>query len=111
MEKQRALLAAVAAASLLLSASPAGQAAAVGEAAESQSAPTVLTKGLLSPLHLSDGPDGSVLVSEEFAGKLTKVARDGSKSMVYGNAAWDVAGSDRGGPTIYLAESQGAGTK
>jgi hypothetical protein len=69
----------------------------------------VLTKGLLSPLHLSDGPGGSVLVSEEFAGKLTKVARDGSKSMVYRNAAWDVAGSDRRGPTIYLAESQGAG--
>ena len=109
MEKQRTLLAAVAAASLLLSATPAGHAAPAGKAAEGQSAPTVLTKGLLSPLHLSDGPDGSVLVSEEFAGKLTKVARDGSKSMVYRNAAWDVAGTDRGGRTIYLAESQGAG--
>jgi hypothetical protein len=109
MEKQRALWAAVAAASLLLSASPAGHAAPAGNAAGSQSAPAVLAKGLLTPLHLSDGQDGSVLVSEEFAGQLTKIARDGSKSVVYRNAAWDVAGSDRRGRTIYLAESQGAG--
>jgi len=109
MEKQRALLAAVAAASLLLSASPAGHAAPAGKAAAAQTAPTVLAKGLLSPLHLSDGPRGSVLVSEEFKGQLTKIARDGSKSVVYRDAAWDVAGSDRRGHTIYLAESQGAG--
>jgi len=113
MEKQRALLAAVAAASFLLSASPAGHAApagaAAGQAAANQSAPAILAKGLLSPLHLSDGQDGSALVSEEFAGQLTKIARDGSKSVVYRNADWDVAGSDRRGRTIYLAESQGAG--
>ena len=113
MEKQRALLAAVAAASLLLSASPAGHAApadsATGSAPGTQSAPAVLAKGLLTPLHLSDGQDGSVLVSEEFAGQLTKIARDGTKSVVYRDAAWDVAGSDRRGRTIYVAESQGAG--
>lgn len=63
----------------------------------------------LGPLHLSDGQNGSVLVSEEFAGQLTKIARDGSKSVVYKNAAWDVAGTDRRGRTIYLTESQGAG--
>lgn len=113
MEKQRALWAAVAAASLLLSASPAGHAApadtTAGQAATNQSAPTVLAKGLVGPLHLGDGPNGSTLVSEEFAGQLTKIARDGSKSVVYRNADWDVAGSDRRGRTIYLAESQGAG--
>jgi hypothetical protein len=113
MEKQRALLAAVAAASLLLSGSPATHAAPAGgtaaNVAGAQSAPAVLAKGLLTPLHLSDGPHGSVLVSEEFAGQLTKIARDGSKSVVYRNAQWDVAGSDRRGHTIYLAESQGAG--
>ena len=46
------------------------------------------------------------LVSEEFAGKLTKVARDGSSSCVYRNAAWDVAGSDRGGRTIDLPRAR-----
>ena len=109
MEKQRAFLAAVAAAALLLSASPAGHAAPAGDAKGSQPAPVVLAKGLLSPLHLSDGGNGSVLVSEEFAGRLTKIARDGSKSVVYRDAAWDVAGTDRRGRTIYIAESQGAG--
>lgn len=112
MKKQRALLAAVAAASLLLSASPAAHAAPAANTAgqtAGKTAQTVLAKGLLSPLHLSDGEDGSVLVSEEFAGRLTKIARNGSKSVVYQNAAWDVAGSDRRGRTIYLAESQGAG--
>lgn len=109
MKNQRALLAAVAAASLLLPASPAGHAAQTGNAAGTGHAPVMLAKGLVSPLHLSDGQDGSVLVSEEFAGQLTKIARDGTKSVVYRNAAWDVAGSDRRGRTIYLAESQGAG--
>ena len=109
MEKQRAFLAAVAAAALLLSASPAGHAAPVGDATGNQPAPVMLAKGLLSPLHLSDGENGSVLVSEEFAGQLTKIARDGSKSVVYRDAAWDVAGTDRRGRTIYIAESQGAG--
>ncbi|WP_104137460.1 ScyD/ScyE family protein [Arthrobacter sp. ZGTC131] len=110
MKNQRSFVAAVAAASLLVSFAPAGQAAGDPNAAvPNAAAATVLAQGLLSPLHLSDGPDRSVLVSEEFAGRLTKVARDGAKSVVYENSAWNVAGTDRRDETIYLAESQGAG--
>lgn len=106
MKKQRSRAAALAAASLLLSFAPAAQAAPAPKAP----APAVLAKGLLSPLHISDGHDGSVLVSEEFAGRLTRIARNGSRTKVYEKSAWDVAGSDRRGRTIYFAESQGAGT-
>lgn len=105
MKNQRSFVAAVAAASLLVSFAPASQAA----GAPQTQAATVLAKGLLTPLHLSDGPDGSVLVSEEFAGRLTQIAPDGASSVVYENSAWDVAGTDRRGETIYLVESQGAG--
>jgi hypothetical protein len=115
MKNRRSFVAAVAASSLLVSFAPASHAAGDPNGVQptgvtaSPAAATVLAKGLLTPLHLSDGPDGSVLVSEEFAGRLTQLARAGAKSVVYENPAWDVAGTDRRGGTVYLAESQGAG--
>lgn len=71
--------------------------------------PVVLAEGLVSPLHIGSGPDGSVLVSEQFAGRLTQIAANGERSVVYENPDWSVAGNDRRGGTIYFAESQGAG--
>lgn len=105
MKKKLSILAVLAATTTLLSSAPAVQAAPDPTAA----APKVLAKGLLTPLHVSAGYDGSVLVSEQFAGRLTKVTRSGARSVVYENAAWGVAGSDRQRGTIFFAESQGAG--
>ncbi|MBT2520624.1 ScyD/ScyE family protein [Arthrobacter sp. ISL-28] len=101
MKKKLSILAVLAATSVILSSGTAVAAAPV--------APKVLAKGLLTPLHVSAGYDGSVLVSEEFAGRLVRIARNGARSTVYENAAWDVAGSDRQRGTIYFAVSQGAG--
>ncbi|MDQ1593858.1 MAG: hypothetical protein QOH40_414 [Arthrobacter pascens] len=101
MKKKLAILAVLAASATILSSAPA-----IGAA---PAAPKVIAKGLLTPLHVSAGHDGSVLVSEEFAGRLVRIARNGARSVVYNNPAWDVAGSDRQRGTIYFAESQGAG--
>ena len=101
MKKKLSILAVLAATATILSSAPA-----IGAA---PAAPKVIAKGLLTPLHVSAGYDGSVLVSEEFAGRLVRIARNGARSVVYNNAAWDVAGSDRQRGTIYFAESQGAG--
>jgi YVTN family beta-propeller protein len=106
MKKQLALTAILATTGAFLSSAPAGHAADDGAA---PAPPPPLATGLVSPLHISDGPGGSVLVSEEFAGRLVQIARTGERSVVYEDAAWDVAGSDRRDTTIYLAESQGAG--
>lgn len=105
MKKKLSILAVLAASVTLLSSAPAIQAAPNATAA----APKVLAKGLLTPLHVSAGYDGSVLVSEQFAGRLTRVTRSGARSVVYENAAWGVAGSDRQRGTIFFVESQGAG--
>ena len=101
MKKKLSILAVLAATATILSSAPA-----IGAA---PAAPKVIAKGLLTPLHVSAGYDGSVLVSEEFAGRLVRIARSGARSVVYNNPAWDVAGSDRQRGTIYFAESQGAG--
>ncbi|GAA1265393.1 ScyD/ScyE family protein [Arthrobacter pascens] len=101
MKKKLSILAVLAATATILSSAPATGAA--------PAAPKVVAKGLLTPLHVSAGYDGSVLVSEEFAGRLVRIARNGARSVVYNNPAWDVAGSDRQRGTIYFAESQGAG--
>ncbi|KHL00850.1 hypothetical protein LK10_18780 [Sinomonas humi] len=47
-------------------------------------------------------------VSEEFAGRLTRVSDETSRT-VYSAPEWDVAGSDAQGSTTYFVESQGAG--
>lgn len=80
-----------------------------GVAAPPQSEPVTLADGLVGPLHASAGPDGSVTVSESFAGRLTRIGSDGAKSVLYSDPAWDVAGSGERRGTTYFAESQGAG--
>jgi sugar lactone lactonase YvrE len=105
MKKKPLFLAVLAATATILSSAPA-----LGAAPDAKPvAPKVLAKGLLTPLHVSAGHDGSVLVSEAFAGRLVRIARNGARSELFNNPAWSVAGADRQRGTIYFAVSQGAG--
>jgi outer membrane protein assembly factor BamB len=103
MRKHLSFVAAAATAAVFLAASPAAV------AAPAESPPTTHANGLVSPLHVSAGRDGTVLVSEEFIGQLTQVNADGTKTVLYSDAAWGVAGSAQRRSTTYFAESQGAG--
>ena len=102
MRKDLSLLAAAATVAAFLSAGPAAVVAANGP-------PAILASGLGGPLHLSAGEHGTVTVSEEFAGRLTRIDAHGTKSVLYENADWDVAGNAQQGSTTYFLESQGAG--
>ena len=48
-------------------------------------------------------------VSEEFAGRLTRIDSDGTKKVLYESADWDVAGNAQWHGSTYFLESQGAG--
>ncbi|MET3922112.1 ScyD/ScyE family protein [Arthrobacter sp. UYEF20] len=111
MRKQLALLAAAATAALFIAAGPAAAEAPEGTTADGPagSAPVRLTDGLVGPLHVSAGRNGSVTVSEEFASRLTRIAADGTKKVLYENTEWEVAGNTHHGSATYVLESQGAG--
>jgi len=87
--------------------------ASAGPAAASSHAPDyeVLAGGLVSPLHVTAGPGKTVLVSQDFTGKLTRINRDGSTENLDTNTprGWEVAGADTRGSTTYFLESVGAG--
>ncbi|MFF2032478.1 ScyD/ScyE family protein [Arthrobacter sp. NPDC058192] len=102
MRKDLSLLAAAATVAAFLSAGPSAVVAANGP-------PTTLASGLGGPLHLSAGEHGTVTVSEEFVGRLTRMDAHGTKKVLYENAHWDVAGNAQQGSTTYFVESQGAG--
>ena len=104
MKKRLALLACIAASAAAI--------ASAGPAAASTRAPEydVLADGLVSPLHAAAGTGKSVLASQDFAGKLTRINRDGSTEALYtAKQGWEVAGSDTRGNTTYFLESTGAG--
>lgn len=105
MKKKPAALAVLVATATIFSSAPATQAAPTPHPA----AQKVLAKGLVTPLHLSVGYDRSVLVSEAFAGRLVRITKNGTRSVLYENAAWTVGGSERQRGTIFFAVSQGAG--
>ncbi|SLJ93035.1 ScyD/ScyE family protein [Arthrobacter sp. P2b] len=67
--------------------------------------------GLVSPLHLAIGTNKSVYVTQDFAGKLSRINRGGTVEGVYtkGVAGWDVAGVETRGATTFFLESTGAG--
>ncbi|MHC6591235.1 ScyD/ScyE family protein [Arthrobacter sp. C152] len=104
MKKRLTLLASMAAtAAFIASAGPAA-------AGNTTTDYDVLAGGLVSPLHVSAGTGKSVLVSQDFAGKLTRISRDGSTEDLYSaKPGWEVAGSDTRGSTTYFLESVGAG--
>lgn len=106
MGKTLLLLATVATAAVFLSAGTAATAVADGG---SSRAPVQLADGLVGPLHLSAGGTGSVTVSEEFAGRVTRIDSSGNKKVLYESADWDVAGNTQWHGSTYFLESQGAG--
>ena len=105
MKKRLALLACIAASAAAI--------ASAGPAAASANPPDydVLADGLVSPLHVTAGHGKSVLVSQDFAGKLTRINRDGSTENLSTDTpqGWEVAGADTRGSTTYFLESVGAG--
>ena len=105
MKKRLALLACITASAAAI--------ASAGPAAASTKAPDyeVLAGGLVSPLHVAAGTGKAVLVSQDFAGKLTRISRDGSAEDLDTATpkGWEVAGSDTRGSTTYFLESVGAG--
>lgn len=72
--------------------------------------PVLLTGGLVGPLHVNAGDDGSVTVSESFVGRLTRVDSEGNHYVLYESPDWSVAGNAQRGGRVYFLESQGAGT-
>lgn len=105
MNKRLALLACTAASAAAI--------ASAGPAAASARTPDydVVAGGFVSPLHVTAGPGKSVLVSQDFAGKLTRIDRDGSTEDLSTDTpqGWEVAGADTRGSTTYFLESVGAG--
>lgn len=71
--------------------------------------PTVIASSLVTPLRLAANGDGSVVVAQEFAGTLTKVARNGAKTTIYSAPGWDVGGVSISDGKTYFVQSQGAG--
>jgi len=103
MRKHLSLVAAAATAAVFLAAGPAAV------AAPDENPPTTHASGLVTPLHVSAASDGTVTVSEQFVGRLTRVNGDGTKTVLYSDAEWGVAGSAQRRSTLYFVESQGAG--
>jgi len=105
MKRRLAVLACISASAAALAA--AGPAAAATDAPDYE----VLAGGLVSPLHVTAGTGKTVLVSQDFAGKLTRINRDGSTENLDTNTpkGWEVAGADTRGSTTYFLESVGAG--
>ncbi|UUL75893.1 ScyD/ScyE family protein [Pseudarthrobacter sp. Fe7] len=103
MNKRLALLACIAASAAAI--------ASAGPAAANSRDYDVLADGLLSPLHVTATPGKSLLVSQDFAGKLNRINRDGSTESLSTDTpqGWEVAGADTRGSTTYFLESVGAG--
>ncbi|MEV7634502.1 ScyD/ScyE family protein [Microbacterium sp. NPDC089318] len=89
---------------------PAGPAAASDKGRDDVK-PQEVASGLVTPLHLAVGTAKSLYVSQDFAGKLSRVTRGADVEDVYTNPGqgWDVAGVDTRGATTFFLESKGAG--
>ncbi|PTT69271.1 ScyD/ScyE family protein [Arthrobacter sp. HMWF013] len=103
MKKKFPWAACLAAAALVI---PVGPASA---GSSSSPDPKILADGLVTPLSLAVGRDGSVLVTQNFVGKLDRVEDDGQLATVYTKADWDVGGVETRRGTTYFLESVGAG--
>jgi hypothetical protein len=103
MKKKFPLVACLAAAAIIL---PAGPAA----AGSSEHPPRTLAEGLAAPLSLAVDPEESVLVTQNFAGLLSRVNDDGTTTELYqGKEGWNVGGVEIRHGTTYFVESVGAG--
>jgi streptogramin lyase len=104
MKRKLTLIAFAAAAALMVPMGP----AVAGSTDDPE--PRVLAENLAAPLSLAVDAEGGVLVTQNFAGLLSRVNDDGSTTTVYqGKAGWDVSGVESRRGTTYFVESVGAG--
>ena len=69
-----------------------------------------LTSGLISPLKVAFGPEGSFLVAESLTGQLSSISGTGEKSVLVSAPRQEIAGvSYNDGSTYYFNNDQGAG--
>ncbi|OAE01374.1 ScyD/ScyE family protein [Arthrobacter sp. OY3WO11] len=106
MKTKFALVAGLAAAAIAI---PAGPAVAGSE--PEHRTPRTLAEGLVGPLSLTVTYDEeTVLVTQNFAGVLSRVNHDGTTTALYqGAEGWDVGGVETRHGTRYFVESAGAG--
>jgi hypothetical protein len=102
MKRKFPIVACFAAAALVIPTGPA-------VAGSSSPEPKILAEGLVTPLSLAVGRDDSVLVTQNFVGRLDRVEEDGKLANVYTKADWDVGGVETRRGTTYFVESIGAG--
>ncbi|MFC6147954.1 MULTISPECIES: ScyD/ScyE family protein [Mumia] len=68
--------------------------------------PTTLAEGLLTPLSLAVGADGTSYVTQNFAGTLNRVPRrGGAPTELYASGGAEVGGVSVKGRTVYFAET------
>lgn len=103
MKKKFPIVACFAAAALVIPIGPA-------VAGSSSPEPEILADGLVTPLSLAVGRDDSVLITQNFVGRLDSVEEDDGKlANVYTKADWDVGGVETRSGTTYFVESVGGG--
>lgn len=102
-------IAAIAVAALIGASTSPAQADDVARHHHQQPSPVVIASSLVTPLRLAATWDGSVVVAQEFAGTLSKVARNGNKTAIYSAPGWDVGGVSISDGKTYFVQSQGAG--
>jgi hypothetical protein len=104
MKKKFPIVACLAAAALVIPLGPA-----VAGSSDTPE-PRTLAEGLSAPLSLAVDSDDSVLVTQNFAGLLSRVNEDGTTTTLYqGKEGWDVGGVESHHGTTYFVESVGAG--
>jgi hypothetical protein len=104
MKTKFPIAACIAAAALVL---PAGPAVA---GSSDQPTPRTRAEGLATPLSLAVDAEESILVTQNFAGLLSRVHDDGTTTTLYqGKEGWDVGGVEMRHGITYFVESIGAG--
>ncbi len=106
MKRKLTLIASLAAAAVMI---PAAPSSASGRDHHSEPYEQV-AGGLVSPLHLAVGTNKSVYVTQDFAGTLSRIGRDGDVGDVYqAPEGFGVAGVETRGTTTFFLETAGAG--
>jgi hypothetical protein len=105
MKTKFPIAACIAAAAIVMPAGPA-----VAGSDDEDSKPRTLAEGLVGALSLTVTYDESVLVTQNFAGLLSRVNDDGSTTTLHqGEEGWSVGGVETRHGTRYFVENAGAG--
>lgn len=105
MKMKFSIVACLTAAAILIPGGPA-----VADASPEHPEPRTLAENLIGPLSLAVDSSESVLVTQNFAGILSRISGDGSTTTVYkGKEGWSVGGVETRRGTTYFVENTGAG--